>query len=314
MRRAARAEASPQLVLGEAAPERFTVRENGLQFELSFTEGYSVGLFLDQRDNRRRLLTRHVAVGLSPCSPRQLGIGPWEMLNAFAYTCGFSVCAAKAGARTTSLDLSKRWLDWGKRNFALNQLDPAGHDFLYGEAFDWLRRLAKKQRLFDVIVLDPPTFSQSKESGVFQAEKDYGRLVTAALPLLRSRRRAVRFDQRGGLAAGRVPGRRGRGHPRGKTECPSAPLRPAAAGFPHLTRRTGLSEDRVAAGRVAPGTGNTAAKAAAIHGCIALGPRICGLSELRRRTRASALVTIAVSSEPRAGTLDAGEVLLQSAR
>ena len=108
------------------------------------------------------------------------------MLNIFAYTCGFSVCAAKAGARTTSLDLSKRWLDWGKRNFALNQLEPAGHEFIYGDAFDWLRRLAKKERRFDVILLDPPTFSQSKESGVFQAEKDYGRLVTAALPLLKA--------------------------------------------------------------------------------------------------------------------------------
>ena len=51
---------------------------------------------------------------------------------------------------------------------------------------DWLHRLGKKQRRFDVILLDPPTFSQSKESGVFRAEKDYGQLVTAALPLLRS--------------------------------------------------------------------------------------------------------------------------------
>ncbi len=184
--RTAQAEASPQLALGEAAPERFTVRENGLQFELSFGEGYSVGLFLDQRDNRRRLLTGHVASDF-PLVPPATANGPWEMLNTFAYTCGFSVCAARAGARTTSLDLSKRWLDWGKRNFQLNQIDPTRHDFLYGEAFDWLRRLAKKRRLFDVIVLDPPTFSQSKESGVFQAEKDYGRLVTAALPLLKNR-------------------------------------------------------------------------------------------------------------------------------
>jgi 23S rRNA (cytosine1962-C5)-methyltransferase len=186
VRRTAQAEGSPQWVLGDAAPERFTVRENGLQFELSFREGYSVGLFLDQRDNRRRLLTRHVASDF-PLLPPATANGPWEMLNAFAYTCGFSVCAAAAGARTTSLDLSKRWLDWGKRNFQLNQLDPTGHDFLYGEAFDWLRRLARRQRLFEVIVLDPPTFSQSTESGVFRAEKDYGRLVTAALPLLKPR-------------------------------------------------------------------------------------------------------------------------------
>ena len=51
--------------------------------------------------------------------------------------------------------------------------------------FDWLRRLAKKGRQFDAVLLDPPTFSQSKESGVFRAEKDYGRLVALALPLLK---------------------------------------------------------------------------------------------------------------------------------
>jgi 23S rRNA (cytosine1962-C5)-methyltransferase len=172
------AEASPLLVLGEAAPERFTIRENGVQFELSFNEGQSVGLFLDQRDNRRRLLTGHVAAGFP--------LFKFEILNAFAYTCGFSVCAAKAGARTTSLDLSKKYLDWGKRNFALNNLDAAEHDFIYGDVFDWLRRLAKKGRAFDVVALDPPTFSQSKERGVFRAEKDYAKLVAAALPLVKS--------------------------------------------------------------------------------------------------------------------------------
>jgi 23S rRNA (cytosine1962-C5)-methyltransferase len=107
------------------------------------------------------------------------------VLNCFAYTCGFSVCAALGGARTTSLDLSKKYLEWGRRNFTLNGLDPARHDFIFGDAFDWLRRLAKKGRAFDAVLLDPPTFSQSKESGVFRAEKDYGRLATAALPVLK---------------------------------------------------------------------------------------------------------------------------------
>jgi len=156
-----------------------------VRFELSFAEGYSVGLFLDQRDNRRRLLTRHIAAGFPLLHPTLAARPPsFRVLNAFAYTCGFSVCAARAGAQTTSLDLSKKSLEWGKRNFALNQLDLAGHEFIFGDAGDWLRRLAKKQRLFDVILLDPPTFSQSKASGVFRVEKDYGKLVTAALPLL----------------------------------------------------------------------------------------------------------------------------------
>lgn len=179
VRRSTPADASPQLVLGEAAPERFEILENGIRYEMSFNEGYSVGLFLDQRDNRRRLLTGHIAAGY------QLSTTDYQLLNCFAYTCGFSVCAAKSGARVTSLDLSKKYLEWGKRNFALNGLDPAAHDFIYGDTFDWLRRLAKKGRAFDAIVLDPPTFSQSKEHGTFRADKDYGKLVTAALPMLK---------------------------------------------------------------------------------------------------------------------------------
>ena len=166
VRRTTTAEASPQLVLGETAPERFEICENGIRFKLGFNEGYSTGLFLDQRDNRRRFLTGHIAANFD--------FGLWTadcgLLNCFAYTCGFSVCAAKAGARTTSLDLSKKYLEWGRRNFTLNGLDPAAHDFICGDAFDWLRRLAKKGRAFDAVALDPPTFSQSKEHGVFRAE------------------------------------------------------------------------------------------------------------------------------------------------
>ena len=181
--RAARSEeTSPRLLSGPAVPERFEMLENGVRFELSFSEGYSVGLFLDQRDNRRRFLVNHVAAEFPLFED---GAAGREVLNTFAYTCGFSVCAAKAGARVTSLDLSKKYLEWGRRNFTLNGLDPAAHDFIFGDAFDWMRRLAKKGRAFDAIILDPPTFSQSKESGVFRAEKDYGKLVLAALPLLK---------------------------------------------------------------------------------------------------------------------------------
>ena len=180
VRRTTTAEASPQPVWGEAAPERFEICENGVRFELGFNEGCSTGLFLDQRDNRRRFLTNHIAADFP--QPSTLN---YQLLNCFAYTCGFSVCAAQAGAKTTSLDLSKKYLEWGRRNFALNGLDPAAHDFIYGDAFDWLRRLAKKGRAFDAVALDPPTFSQSKEHGVFRAEKDFGKLVAAALPLVK---------------------------------------------------------------------------------------------------------------------------------
>ncbi len=174
--------ASPSLLFGEPAPEAFPVRENGVQFEIRFGEGCSVGLFLDQRDNRRRLLANHVAAGFPVFAG---GAATASVLNVFAYTCGFSVCAALAGASTTSLDLSRKYLDWGRRNFALNGLDPAAHDFIYGDAFDWMRRLAKQGRSFDAVLLDPPTFSTSKQHGVFRADADYAELVRSAAPLLK---------------------------------------------------------------------------------------------------------------------------------
>jgi len=183
VRKTRAADASPKLLSGKAAPERFTIVENNVRYELSFAEGYSVGLFLDQRDNRRRLLMNYAG-------PRftlfESGLQDREVLNTFAYTCGFSVCAARAGARVTSLDLSKKYLEWGRRNFALNGLDHAQHDFIYGDAFDWMRRLHKKGRHFDLIILDPPTFSQSREHGTFSARKNYGELMEHALPVLNS--------------------------------------------------------------------------------------------------------------------------------
>ncbi len=174
-------DAAPTLALGNPAPDEFAIRENGVRFAIRLAQGYSVGLFLDQRDNRRRLLTKHVAPGFE--LPPETG---WTLLNTFAYTCGFSVCAALAGAKTTSLDLSRNYLEWGQRNFVLNGLRPENHNFIYGDAFDWAARLRKKGRSYDLVILDPPTFSQSKLRGNFQAEKNYAGLVKTMLPLVKS--------------------------------------------------------------------------------------------------------------------------------
>jgi 23S rRNA (cytosine1962-C5)-methyltransferase len=178
---------SARLILGEMAAPFFVVRENGLQYELSFDEGYSTGLFLDQRENRRRLLTGHIAPNFVLPSYQANGTQrdkSLSLLNTFSYTCAFSVCAARAGMKTTSVDLSKTYLEWGKRNFSLNQLSAENHEFVWGDVFDQLRRFGKRSQRFDVIVLDPPTFSQSKSSGPFRVEKDYGKLIQLALPLL----------------------------------------------------------------------------------------------------------------------------------
>jgi 23S rRNA (cytosine1962-C5)-methyltransferase len=127
-------------------------------------------VFLDQRENRRRLL--------------EMPLRGKTVLNTFAYTCAFSVVAAKAGAVTTSVDLSKNYLEWGRDNFLANGLDPAAHEFVFGDAFDWLKRFAKRGQKWDGVILDPPTFSTTKKGRAFQAGRDYEELAALAIPLV----------------------------------------------------------------------------------------------------------------------------------
>ena len=158
---------------GETVDGPFTVRENGLAYHIDFQSGYSQGLFLDQRDNRAALRAR-----LKPGT---------TVLNCFAYTCAFSVVAAAAGARTTSVDLSRASLDWGRENFRLNSLDPDGHQFHAGDVFEALDFRAKRGMRFLCVVLDPPTFSRDRKGRVFRAEDDFGRLAASAARLLAPR-------------------------------------------------------------------------------------------------------------------------------
>lgn len=161
---------SPSHLSGPQVTEPFLISENGIHAEISFQSGYSQGIFLDQRDNRAEV-RRLMAPGL-------------KLLNTFAYTGAFSVAAAMAGAETTTLDLSQPYLDWAKRNFTHNALDPAAHHFCKGDAFHWLRRFAKQRRTFDGIVLDPPTFSRDEKGKVFRVEEDFGELAALAAEIL----------------------------------------------------------------------------------------------------------------------------------
>ena len=161
---------SPQHLAGPVVTEPFLILENGMASEVSFQSGYSQGIFLDQRDNRAEV-RRLLAPGL-------------RLLNTFAYTGAFSVAAALAGAETTTLDLSQPYLDWAKRNFTHNSLDPAAHHFCKGDTFHWLRRFAKQGRTFDGIVLDPPTFSRDEKGKVFRVEENFGELAALAADLL----------------------------------------------------------------------------------------------------------------------------------
>ncbi|MBK1791411.1 class I SAM-dependent rRNA methyltransferase [Persicirhabdus sediminis] len=161
---------SPSHLAGPAVNEPFTAMENGVRYKIDFQAGYSQGIFLDQRENRQRVIERSSA--------------GQKVLNTFAYTGAFSVCAAVSGAQTTTLDLSQPYLDWAKENMQLNQLDPAEHYFCKGDTFHWLKRFARQGRKFNGIILDPPTFSRDDKGKVFRVEKDYGTLAELAAKCL----------------------------------------------------------------------------------------------------------------------------------
>ena len=164
--------AAPLLLAGDPSLPLFTtVEENGMRFGLDFGAGYSAGLFIDQRANRAFV--------------RRSGVR--RLLNTFAYTCSFSVAAALAGAETTSIDLSKKSLDRGRENFALNDLAAAAHRFYADDVLDVLPQLARKGERFDTIILDPPTFSRGNKGRRFQVERDLEALLLAVLELAEPR-------------------------------------------------------------------------------------------------------------------------------
>jgi 23S rRNA (cytosine1962-C5)-methyltransferase len=109
------------------------------------------------------------------------------MLNCFSYTGSFSVAAAYAGARTLSIDLSRKSLERSRENLALNALSTDGHRFIRGDVLEVLPRLARKGEKFDLIVLDPPTFSRSRSGRTFHVESNFEDLLIAALDVAERR-------------------------------------------------------------------------------------------------------------------------------
>ncbi len=158
-----------RLLSGEAAPVPLQVTENGLHYLVDLSEGLNTGLFPDQRRNRRELMGR--AAGK-------------RVLNLFAFTGAFSVAAAAAGAKkVTSIDVSQKYLDVARENFACNRLNPKRHEFIIGDVFAELKKLREQGRRFDIILFDPPSFSTTKKSR-FSTHGGTSKLVTETLPLL----------------------------------------------------------------------------------------------------------------------------------
>jgi 23S rRNA (cytosine1962-C5)-methyltransferase len=139
---------APVLHSGDATlPWTMVVTEGGVRYGIDLAAGYSHGLFLDQRKNRARLAM----------------LKPKRVLNTFAHTCSFAV------------------VDRGKENLRLNGIAETGHRFLAEDTLEVLPSLDPRRDRFDAIILDPPTFSLSKDNRRWQVENDFDGLLSAAL-------------------------------------------------------------------------------------------------------------------------------------
>jgi 23S rRNA (cytosine1962-C5)-methyltransferase len=149
--------------------DAFAALEEGLSYQIRLSEGLSTGLFPDMRETRARVRAWAEAKAV---------------LNTFAYTCGFGLTAMAGGAeRALNLDLSRHWLAWGQENYRLNGFEPDDRDFVFGDVFDWLTRFARRGETFDLVILDPPSFSKTK-TGRFSVVKDYAALAELAAKVI----------------------------------------------------------------------------------------------------------------------------------
>lgn len=150
--------------------EPFEVIECGKKYEISVRDGFSQGLFLDMREPRFDLSNR------------------WHgrrVANLFSYTCGFGVALGQSND-VTNVDVSRKYLEWGARNYELNGLNVSERGFVEEDAFAWLERMVARGERFDGIILDPPVSSRGKKgkSRPFALRKDLGTLVERCLDAL----------------------------------------------------------------------------------------------------------------------------------
>ena len=176
------------------AAERHVVRENGLKFWVNFRDYLDTGLFLDHRITRQ--LLHDWARGT-------------DFLNLFCYTGSATVYAAAGGARSScSVDLSNTYLEWAHENLLLNGFGGGEHELVRDECRDWLERQSVWGPRFDLIFMDPPTFSNSKRmDGVLDVQRDHVGMIRRSMKLLRPGGRLVfstnytRFKLDGGSLA-----------------------------------------------------------------------------------------------------------------
>ena len=145
----------------------FVAEENGLKFIVNLSDYLDTGLFLDHRVTREKIKTE---------------VKEKKVLNLFSYTGSFSVyAAAGAAGEVITVDLSKTYLDWAKRNMQLNNfLDTGKYKFIQADVLQYLKTISEKS--FDLIILDPPTFSNSKRMvDILDIQRDHVKLINYCL-------------------------------------------------------------------------------------------------------------------------------------
>ena len=151
---------------------RFTVEEGGLSFVVNLSDYHDTGLFLDHRQTRA--LVAAEAAGK-------------RVLNLFSYTGSFSVYAAAAGARTTtSVDLSKTYLSWTRENFGVNDIHMGdAHQLIHADVLEWLSSSDRRDDWYDLVVVDPPTWSTSKRMrDTLDVQRDHEGILQGVLRLV----------------------------------------------------------------------------------------------------------------------------------
>lgn len=220
----------PDPVWGEARPEVVAL-EGGVPFLLRPGADLSTGLFSDARP-LRAWVRDHAPPG-------------GRVLNTFAYTCGFGLNAALGGAASVkNVDLSRKVLAWGQQNYALSGLAAPDDDFLYGDVFGWLARLARRGDRFELVILDPPSFARGR-GGVWRAERDYPRLAALAAGVTAPGGRLLAVTNHAGLTGAALD-------------------RMVAAGLLEAGRR-GQPRARLGAGADYPGATHLKAQVWALH-------------------------------------------------
>lgn len=149
----------------------FVIHEHGRAFWVNLDKYLDTGLFLDHRNTRQKI--GNIAVGK-------------RFLNLFAYTGSFSVYAATGGALfSETVDLSNTYLQWAQRNFELNGLDMQAHQIVRADVFQYLQKAVEDHKQFDLIVMDPPSFSNSKKMlDILDIQRDQEKLIDGAMRLL----------------------------------------------------------------------------------------------------------------------------------